>query len=597
MRRTSGISDMRGTRARGRAAQLVGALVALAMLLAGCASTQSTVAPSLVSPTQIFRGAVVTGGAPSEPTLDPAQAMNAGSREIVNLVYDGLVTLDHNMAVEMWGASSVDISSDGLTYTFHIRPGQLFSDGSPVHASDYAYGINRTLNPCVASPGAYYLFAIKDAQTFAGESCAHGTITAAPGQPQQLVTTLIGDSLTANDPTNTLVVTLAHASAYFLTALTYPFADALEASVVGTDPTSEAWQSHLSDGATGHGGSGMYYVSKLDRGGGHISLKANPHWWGLAQGKRPTLTEIDWSIFPDATSAYYAYTAGQVDVASPPASQLATGNSLVGLHRTPLLSFSALEMNWKTLPFDSVDARLAFCLAINRDALAQALYPGGAAQTEMPTWHAIVQGMPGYDTDLIGPDGISSTKGDATKAQAHWKAYVQSLHGAPPPLVSFYSLSSSAAQTSLGTALRQQWQSVLGVTVAARAVGGGNGETNPPTLAGTALHPLNWTADYPDGQAVLTQLLQTGAPFNDALVSVPDADTLLQNAESNPDQSVRAQEYQQAEQILLDQGALCPLFQDVSVYQLATYVHGWSEGADGGVPSNDVWLQTVIMRH
>ena len=568
-------------------------LAAIAMLASGCTATTPTIAPTYAAQ-QVFHDAVITG-ADDLPGLDPATVTASAEHQVVDLVFDGLVTMSGSMTVEDWGASSIDVSPDGRTYTFHLRPSQFFSDGTPVQASDYAFGIDRALNPCLASPVAYYLYAIKDAERFASQTCAHGTIMPVdhPGPP---LTTLIGDSIVPDNIDGMLTITLGQPAGYFLQALAYPTASAVEASVVGQDAGSEAWQSHLSDGPTGRGGSGMYYVASWDHGGGKLVLKQNPHWWGLSQGKKPRLTEIDVSVFADQTGAYNAYLAGQSDVGFPTAPPQAGAKSLPDEHDTPLLATSSLAMDWTLPPLGNLDARVALCLSIDRNALAQKLYAAGTLTELMPTWHIVPQGMPGYDPQLKGPDGVSSAGGNPSDARSHWQAYVQSLHGASPPTLTYYYVATSPWEQALGQALQQQWTAVLGVNVALQPLAESSAQLSPPALGGTQLHPSTWTDDYADPQDILSEFYASNALSNLDHVSDSAADTLMQDADHNPDQVTRLQEYQQAEVLLSRDVAVCPLFQDVERYLLHTWVHGWYVGAEGVAP-NDAWVQTAILQH
>ncbi len=110
-----------------------------------------------------------------------------------------------------WAAESQEISADGLTYTFDLRKGMAWSDGTPIDAATFAYSINRALDPCLASPVSYYLLDLVSAQAFNNSACPTGAIKSAA--------TLIGSTIKTPDPL-TLRLTLAHPAGYFLSALT-----------------------------------------------------------------------------------------------------------------------------------------------------------------------------------------------------------------------------------------------------------------------------------------------------------------------------------------------------------------------------------------
>lgn len=153
-------------------------LGALAISSLGCAGPSVTEGCcNNFSRHQIFEYLLPVGLNGDIATLDPDLATDPASRTVVSLLYDGLVTLDQHLQVEWWGARQIVVSPDGLTYTIHLQPNQKFADGTPVTAADNAYSINRALNPCLASPLAPDLFAIRDAETFANETCGEGQIS------------------------------------------------------------------------------------------------------------------------------------------------------------------------------------------------------------------------------------------------------------------------------------------------------------------------------------------------------------------------------------------------------------------------------------
>lgn len=573
-------------------ARMAIALGAIAALLAGCALGGRPTKPALdLAASQVLRVALFTVNGVL-PTLDPDIVSDTGSQTVIDLLYDTLVTLDTQMRVEPWGAAQVDISADGLEYTFHIRTGQRFADGTPVTAANYAYSLNRTLNPCVASGVAFYLFAIKDAQTFVNERCQRGVISRAVGQKSPALTTLIGDSIAAPDPT-TLTVTLAQPAAYFLAALTYPVGAALDPNVIGPDPSAEGWQNGLSGGPHGRGTGGMFAVSRWDHAQGTIVLKPNPYWWGLSAGKKPHLTEIDVTTFADESTELSAYASGRFDLALPGLGSVFTDGApwpaQRDFHRAPTFIEYAIIMNSTTPPYNNLDAREALCLAVNRDALTEQIDGG----QYLPTWHIVPQGMPGYNAALTGPDGVTSTSGNPTAARVHWDAYLRSLHGAKPPEMRFYYFDFSRSQQQLASALAQQWLAVLSIAVTPRAYEIDTWLGVPPP----SLPPLTrfaWQADYPEAQDILA-LLRADSPYNPGTARVPAADALLRQADATTDRAQRDVLYNQAEQLYVNAVAWCPLFQGTAGYLLRPRLRGWQMDGRGLTPL-DSWLATYIAR-
>lgn len=109
----------------------------------------------------------------------------------------------------------------------------------------------------------------------------------------------------------------------------------------------------------------------------------------------------------------------------------------------------------------------------------------------------------------------------------------------------------------------------------------------------------HWWVDYLDPQDFLTILYARGALYNTngAQVSVPAADALMRQADGLSDMSQRVPLYQQAEQLLIDSVAICPLFQAVSRYALRPWVKGSFVEDGRGVFPNDTWVSGYIAKH
>src|SRR5712692_11917729 len=159
-------------------------LCLVAMLIAACGSSAPPPATGNgpASPDkQVLRWPI---GATDFGTFDPARVQLAVDAESLQTVFTGLVEFDAKLNIVDQLAQSHEVSSDGLTYTFHLRPNLKFSDGTPLTSQDVVYSINRALLPATRSEVGYYLNLLKD----------YEKITTGK------VPTLIGDSLLAPDP-------------------------------------------------------------------------------------------------------------------------------------------------------------------------------------------------------------------------------------------------------------------------------------------------------------------------------------------------------------------------------------------------------------
>jgi peptide/nickel transport system substrate-binding protein/oligopeptide transport system substrate-binding protein len=440
---------------------------------------------------------------------------------------------------------------------------------------------------------AGYLYEIKDALTFNAEKCTPGTSGAANSYAQGYAQTtpafsnLLNDSVVASDA-HTLVLTLAAPAAYFLAALAYPTSYAVEQKVVGSNWLNSKWTDALSQGATGQGGSGPYYVSAWKHDGTLI-LKANPYFW-----QKPNLQTIDISMYKDATAAYAAYTSGKDDIGYPPAAQLSQARGQKDFHQAGVLWVNYLGLNWKMPPFDDVRARQAFALALDKDTLNTTVLQGA----QQPTNHLVPQGAPGYNPALKGPDGVTSTAGDSTKAKDLWTQYVAAKCGGhvnqcAPVTLTFSSSSTTAA--NLAAAMKTMWKNALGVDVALQPL---DFDTMLGQLATQSVQFWNigWRAYYPDPQDWLSLQFLPQAEYNVGNVSLTSASALLTQADVNPSAGLRVQQYQTAEQQLVDQVAWIPYDQVVDHWQARSWISGYAETALG-MPSLDQWLTMYDANH
>ncbi|HET9979640.1 MAG TPA: ABC transporter substrate-binding protein [Ktedonobacterales bacterium] len=519
-----------------------------------------------------------SGRSPDVATLDPARALgDTNSMIVVGQLFDGLVTLDKNLSIEPWGARSWTISPDGLTYTFTLTANQQFSEGAPLHASDYAWSLNRSIDPCFGeSSSAVYWALIKDASAFHAESCRDGHADGA-------IMTLVGRSITPDDKTNTLTITLARPAGYFLATLAYPWAFVVERRVVAGQNIGKdgRWLDHLGDGQTGQGGSGMFYLSKWDHNG-VLVVKPNPNWWGAKYGMKPNFTEVDYTFVGASGASGASFDAFKADAAQSftnmlPDSPSAPVSSLAKYsyyHEQSALNMIWLTFDQRKAPFDDLNARKAFCLAINREYLNQRVYQ----HTVISSWHLIPQSMPGFNVALEGVDGALLT-GDTLLAQQYWRNYL-AAHGARAPALTLYAPSRDSDGGQMMTTLRDLWRETLGVSIGLAA---------SPSSANVT--PIAVRPDYPDPQAFMSQAVAPGGQR----VSVPGADALLRRADALAETSQRLPLYQQAEQLLIDNVAVCPLFQSVNYYAMRTRLRAFTEDGRGLIP-NDAWLRGYIAR-
>ena len=494
-------------------------------------------------------------------SFDPALAPDAFSSSAINMVFTGMVQLNDQLQVVCQLCSTYDVSSDGLTYTFHLKPNLTFSDGTALTSADVVYSMDRALDPKTQSGTApYYMRYIKDATARAGGK----------------VKTLIGDSLIASDPT-TVKVIASSPVAFFIESLVYPTSFVVEKSVVQKWGT--AWTDHLADNG-GQGGAGPFVVSEYTHNK-QIVFVPNTHYYGA----KPQLAKVIFPFVKVADTGYQLYQVNQVDSTGIPTTHLTTDRKRSDFINAPFLAINYYTMNYLQKPFDVPSCRQAFALAINKDLIVKSVWKNSFLATN----HSVPQGQDGYDPNLKGIDGTTSTAGNTTMAQQKLKD-CESAQGYAsaaniPPITLTYSSAGSQDARNEVAAMQQMWQTTLGVSVKTDDIeinklfaDEGLGSNNPLQFyTGPA-----WLDDYPDPQDWITLQFDKGASQNGMSFGQnkgPDAaaqqalQTQMEQADTMPgttdaQKAARAAAYNAIEQQLVNYVAWFPMEQqEVNILQ------------------------------
>jgi oligopeptide transport system substrate-binding protein len=567
-------------------AKLLPAFLALiALLVAACggggSSNSSSGTTKAPASQQVF--VYPEEGVPDIATFDPGLSTDAPSIQAIDLVFTGLVQLNDNLQVVPQLASSWSESSDGLTWTFHLRPNLKFSDGTPLTSADVAYSINRALTPAEKSTvGPAYLSLIKDSALLNTGK----------------ISTIIGDSVLTPDP-NTVVIKTSKKASYFLDALTYSCSYVVEKSLI--DKYGTNWTDHLEQG----GGDGPFKVSSYIHGK-EIDFVPNPDYYG----PKPQLQKVIYPFYKQTDTAYRAYQVNQVDYATVPSADVAQAKALPNgqYHAIPQLWINYYTMNYLVKPFNNIDIRQAFDLAINKSLITQTVWKG----TLIPTNHIVPKGMPGYDTSLTGPDGVQGTTGDTAKAKQLFAAGLKqegyTSASQLPPITLTYPSGNPDSDNEVA-AMIQMWQSTLGISVKA-APTDFNKMLDQITAATNNAHGLQfwgiaWIADYPDPQDWTTLQFCNGCQNNNMNYgqnNSADAATqqkVQQNlvaADGMPNGPTRYAAYNSAEQQLVNDVAWLPMEQVTNTIVLKPYVHGIPFNAQSVIPPN-AWGSIYISTH
>jgi peptide/nickel transport system substrate-binding protein/oligopeptide transport system substrate-binding protein len=427
-------------------------------------------------------------------------------------------------------ATSYDISSDGLTYTFHLRQGVKFHNGREMTADDVAYSFNRTVNPKTQSPGAGFFHSI------AGyDDVANGKADTMSG-------------IKVVDP-QTIAITLSKPDATFLQVVALNFA-----SVVAKEDV-EKWGTDY-----GHhpDGTGAFYLDNWTLGQ-QVTFKRNPDYY--IKGT-PYLDEIDFKIGAEPLTALLQLQKGDVDALGdgiPPAKFLEVMNDPEQkklVVAAPQLETSYLTMKTTMKPLDDVRVRKAINMAINKDRIVKIINGRADVATQV-----LPPGMPGYDKDYKGypydPDGAKKLLAEA-KYDSSQSLDLLVYNTDPNPRIA-QAIQQDLAAVGINVNIKSLDQSVV---IAA----GGEPDQAPLIWSGG----MGWIADFPDPSDFYGPILgcSSAVPggWNWALYCNKDIEAMAEKADAMvaPDQAeARADLWRQIfTKIMTDDAPWAPVFNE-----------------------------------
>ena len=392
------------------------------------------------------------------PSLDPARGFDSVSWSVIHATFVSLLSFDTTMRIVPWGAASLPVQSgNGTIYTFQLRPGLEFSDGEPVTAQDYAYAIERILNPATKSQlMAFY-------QIIAG----------ATAYSDHKASTVSGIKV-VND--STLQFTLTRPDRTFLDIMAIPNASAVPPSVVAKD-SGKFGLSPVGDGPFDV----QTYIP-----GRELVLVKNPTYYDAS---KITTNEIKITIGLTPSVEALRVENGQTDVMMdniPTSVYLGLrGNAKFKsyLHHFISIEDNYVALNMKKKPFNDKRVREAAAYAVNQSQVLRAISGMGTPLTQI-----LAPGMPGFDPK-VRPLGYNPAKSRRLLSEAGHPG------GKGLPTLTFaVATGGFTAGTNVAQVVQQDLQQV-GFKVQLKAMAPG------PFLSSLGHYPLTmgiYGLDYPD---------------------------------------------------------------------------------------------------
>ena len=495
------------------------------------------------------RGGVYRRPLGNEPaTLDPARVNDIYSRSVTEQIFDGLVQFDQNLMIAPALATYWKASRDGLRWTFTLRRGVTFHHGREVTADDVAYSLTRLLDPRMKS-GAADLF---------------GTIKGAREVREGKATTLPGVVVVDR---HTVEITLTEAFTPFVSFLAIGHAKIVPRDVA--EPAGERFGSRPV-------GTGPFRFVRWEAGR-EIVLAANAEHFGGP----PRLAEIRYRIFAGepVDAMFREFEAGQLEDSPVPAGDRAGGSRYQHIRR-PMFSVRFYGFNTRVKPLDDRRVREAIAAAIDRDAIRNSIFLG----RYHPAHGIVPPGTPGFNPE------VRDVPYDPDRARALLREAGYGGARKFPSLVLWSSVKSER--------LTREHQAIKAALAAVGVPLEVRYETDWPTFLamlseGKAPFFLQaWFADVPDPDNFLTRLFFSRSPRNFTGYANSVVDDLLTHARREADLRRRVELYRRAEQLILADVPVIPMWHYTYERLFQPYVRSVEVNGLGDpyIPLRKIWL-------
>ncbi|MGH2747125.1 MAG: peptide ABC transporter substrate-binding protein [Actinomycetota bacterium] len=539
---------------------VVPVLVALALLSAACTNDNSgTVAPGSPSPSPDETDSSTVGGteppgpfgaddevlriATSEPsTLDPMRIGDPGSVLVARQLFEGLTRWDPieekvvPAVAERWSSSG-----GGREFTFELRPGTTFHDGSPVTSQDFRFAFDRIAQKRNASDLAYTLEQVEgfvEVNELGDASRLRGIST-----PDEL----------------TLVIRLTEPFQDLPSVLTHPGLVPVPQSAVAD------YNRFLSEPV----GNGPLQIAEPWTGG-EVMLEDFPGFIDT-----PEIDGLRVMPFPDAAASWIPFLQGDIDIAEVPAGQLEAAAEEFGddgFH--PFLAGYYYGLNVDSKQVNNLRVRRAISFAIDREAIAENIYKG----TLQPARGIVPVGMPGFFENVC----VGTCDYEPERA----KRIVDRL----PPRARRVTLAfnQGSPHREVARAIRRDLRAA-GLRVRLKSYR--FSRYLKLLREGTqSAYRLGWISEYPSPDVFLWSLFHSSSPDNHSGFESKRVDRVLENARAEASENKRTQLYIRAEKLILESLPVVPVGSFVTHWAAQNNVVDLTFDIMGGFDAIDVSL-------
>ena len=537
---------------------------AAALGLAACGGNKSgsTATSGNASSAGSSTGSINTAGftvqyGSNPETLDPALNSAVDGGNTVITVFETLLIINENNEAVPGQAESWTTSEDGLTWTFTMRDGLKWSDGSELNAKDFEYSFKRMANPDTAAPYAETCLGMIDGfEEAAGFPDADGNPTVEPN--------LDALNVKASDDGKTLTIVLGYPCSYFDKIAAFAAMSPVQKATV--EANGDAWCTSPDTYVC----NGPYMITEWTPSE-RIVLTKNPNYVGGWDNSKIVSDSITLLLLEDSSASFAAYNSGEAvlikDVPTDEIPSLTKAEDGGDFYVDTILGTYYVSLNLKRDAFKDAKVRKALSLAIDRDYVA----------------NTIMQGTYSTADSIVGPgivdeNGYFHDNGNAPYISADYEANLAEAkklleeagypNGEGFPTIE-YSTNDAGYHVPLAEYLQQAW-SDLGITLTISKM-----EWSSFTAARRAgeydVARNGWVMDYNDPSNML-DLFCSGNGNNDGKYSNPEFDAAI-DASRVADVSEHFAQLHKAEDILME---------DTGCLPIAYY--------------NDYWLQSPALK-
>ena len=489
---------------------------------------------------------------PNPETLDPALNSAVDGGNMLITLFETLLIIDQDNKVQPGQAEKYEVSPDGLTWTFTMRDGLKWSDGTDLNAKDFEYTFKRIADTNVAAPYAETVIGMIEGYKDAIDS----------KNPEKL-------NVKASEDGKTLTIKLAYPCSYFDKIVAFGTMSPVQKATV--EKNGDSWATKPETYVC----NGPYTITEWTPSE-KIVCKKNENYKGGWDSSKIVNDKLTFLLLEDSSASYTAYTGGTAQlIKDVPTEEIPTlkKDKKDEFNVDPILGTYYLSMNLNKAPFNNKNVRKALSLAIDRDYVANTVMQG----TYTPAYNYVGTGVDDVDPGKF-LENSKAANGGKTYISEDYKANLEEAkkalaeagypEGKGFPTIT-YSTNDAGYHKALAEYLQQVYKD-LGITMNIDIVDWSS--FTPKRRAGEYEMARNgWVMDYNDASNMIERFVSSNGN-NDGKYNNPAFDKAM-NDSKVADKTAHFAALHEAEKIVSEDYGFIP----VAYY-------------------NDFWLQSTSLK-